>query len=109
MDIEALIARMKIDNEISPDPIDFRALRRKAKETMAAPADWAFSATGNSVVVTVRSKERGISVQAQDGSVATKVLLAAMDAYNEEATRMSMIKESAKRHKLVKSDDPRRL
>ena len=52
---------------------------------------------GNAVVVTCKGNERGISVCAPNGTLATRVLLAALDVYDEESKRLAIIKESAER------------
>ena len=94
MNLLERIAEMAHDNAITPDPVEFRALKRRAKETMRLQSDWGFTAKGNMVVVTCKGNDRGRSVAAPSGVVATRVLLAALDIYDQEVQRLATIKES---------------
>lgn len=105
MNLAERIAEMARDNAISPDPNDWRALKRKSKELMKVPADWGFTPKGNAVVVQCKGQERGISVMCGSGLVATRVLLAAIDAYDQEMQRLELIKSS---HAKISAKHPMR-
>lgn len=97
MNLAERIAEMARDNAISPDPNDWRIVKRKAREVMKVPADWAFTPKGNAVVVQCKGPERGLAVMCGNGVIATRVLLAAIDAYDQEMQRLEIIKSSHER------------